>query len=481
MNYSAAHALLQRHNQSHLLQFWDELDESARTVLLDEIAEIDFDLVTRLHHDLVTAPSRAAAADSAAALAPLRGQNLTDAQRAAFRADGLEALAQGRCAAFLVAGGQGTRLGHDGPKGVFDIGLPSGKSLFQLQAERLKRLGDLCGKPVPWYVMTSRANHEATTTFFREHDHFGLDEADVMFFPQGECPLTDEQGRILLADKGRIARGPNGNGGCFPALKDSGALADMTRRGVDWIFVYSVDNALVRVCDPVFIGFALDSGLPAASKAVPKVSPDERVGVFCRRGGDPNDQDAPDGERTGRPSVIEYSEMSPELCAARDPGNGELLYGSANIAVHLFRRDFLEEHADAALPWHVAHKKIPHIAVDAAHGKTPGTRIVPSAPNAHKFELFMFDLFPLAPDMAVLNVERAAEFAPVKNRDGADSPATARALILDLHRGWAEQAGVAVAALADVEVEVSPLTSYAGEGLTTASFTRASARNLLTA
>lgn len=477
MTHDSALSLLARHGQSHLLRFWDELDETARAALLAEIAAIDFDLVAALHRDLVaspaSAPSASSAPDAPAALSPLRGRTFADDQLAAFRADGLNALAQGRAAAFLVAGGQGTRLGHDGPKGVFDIGLPSGKSLFQLQAERLKRLGDLCGASVPWYIMTSRENHAATTSFFRDHAFFGLNEADVMFFPQGECPLTDEQGRILLADKGRIALGPNGNGGCFPALKDSGALADMRRRGVDWIFVYSVDNALVRVCDPTFLGFALASGLPAASKAVPKASPEERVGVFCRRG-----ESAVDGP--GRPSVIEYSEMSPELCAARAE-DGELLYGSANIAVHLFRRDFLEAHADAALPWHVAHKKIAHIAVDAAHGAEPGTRVTPAEPNAHKFELFMFDLFPMAPDMAVLNVERAAEFAPVKNRDGADSPATARALISALHRRWAEQAGVDAATLADADIEISPLVSYAGEGLTAASFTRDATRNLLTA
>src|SRR5690606_7752930 len=181
--------------------------------------------------------------------------------------------------------------------------------------------------------------------------------------------LVDDDGRILLAGKDRVALGPNGNGGCFPALKASGALDDMKRRGIDWLFFYSVDNALVRVCDPEFLGFALASGLPAASKAVTKASPGERVGVFCLR--------------DGRPSVIEYSEMSPAMCAARDEAGG-LLHGAANIAVHLFRRDFLEQHAGAALPWHVAHKKIPH--VDAT-----GAPVRPEAPNAWKFELFMFD------------------------------------------------------------------------------------------
>jgi UDP-N-acetylglucosamine/UDP-N-acetylgalactosamine diphosphorylase len=467
MSYDSASALLKKYGQSHLLHFWDVLDEAARSALLVEIDSLDLSLVAKLHRDLVTSPSSQTSDPSILQVTPLRGVSPSPSEQSAFQTDGLEALSRGTCAAFLVAGGQGTRLGHDGPKGMFDINLPSGKSLFQLQAERLLRLGTLCGKAVPWYIMTSRENHTATTEFFRAHNHFGLAEDQIMFFQQAEFPLTDENGKILLAQKGRIAMGPNGNGGCFPALQESGALADMKRRGVEWIFIYSVDNALVRVCDPTFLGFARASGLPAASKSVAKAAPEERVGVFCRR--------------DGRPSVIEYSEMSPETCAARDM-NG-LLYGSANIAVHLFRRDFLEQHATAALPWHVAHKKIPFITVDSPQGvgqdNAPGSLVTPTTPNAYKFELFMFDLFPMAPDMAVWEVDRAAEFAPVKNREGADSPATARRMILDLHRTWAVDSGVSSATLEGLDVEVSPLTSYAGEGLTPLSFHRDDARHLV--
>ncbi len=456
MTYASALSLLSRHGQSHLLAFWDELDETQRTSLLSDIAAIDFDLVARLHRELVAPSPSSAPNDPDESVEPLRGKNPTAWERAAFRDSGLQALAAGKCAAFLVAGGQGTRLGHDGPKGMFDIGLPSGKSLFQLQAERILRLGALCGRPVPWYVMTSRENHDATTGFFREQGRFGLAPDQVTFFPQAEFPLTDAQGKILLAEKGRVAMGPNGNGGCFPALKASGALEDMRRRGVEWVFFYSVDNALVRVCDPEFLGFAMGAGFPAASKAVAKASPQEPVGVFCLR--------------DGRPSVIEYSEMSPEMCGARDSGG--LLYGSANIAVHLFRREFLEENADAALPWHAAHKKIPHVGAD-------GNPVTPSSPNAWKFELFMFDLFPRASGMAVLEVDRAAEFAPVKNKSGegvADTPATARRMILDLHRRWARDAGLPEDSLQGMDVEVSPLTSYAGEGLSPEKFHRDEAR-----
>jgi UDP-N-acetylglucosamine pyrophosphorylase len=236
MVHEEALSLLARHGQSHLLRFWDELDGGQRDSLLADIAAIDFDLIAKLHADLVVNPFPVAGPSSETSIEPLRGERLSPRALSEAGMTGMEALRQGRCAAFLVAGGQGTRLGHDGPKGMFDIGLPSRKSLFQLQAERLRRLGRMAGRPVPWYIMTSRDNHDATVGFFREHAYFGLNMTDVRFFTQTELPLLDAEGKILLADTGRISLGPNGNGGCFPALKHSGARADMrARRGV-WVF-----------------------------------------------------------------------------------------------------------------------------------------------------------------------------------------------------------------------------------------------------
>ncbi|HAP00060.1 MAG TPA: UDP-N-acetylglucosamine pyrophosphorylase [Fibrobacteres bacterium] len=451
-------SLTARHGQEHLLRFWDALDAAQRAQLAQDIGAIDFDLMARLHRDLLQNPSPIHTSEK---IKPLEGSSLTSATRASMTEAGMKALREGKAAAFLVAGGQGTRLGHEGPKGTFDIGLPSGKSLFQLQAERLLKLSKDCGKTVPWYIMTSRDNHAATTAFFEVNHFFGLNRNDVMFFSQAELPVLDSNGKVLLAEKGRVSLGPNGNGGCFPALKSSGALEDMKRRGVEWVFTYSVDNALVKVCDPAFIGFTLASNLPAASKAVAKSGPSERVGVFCLRN---------DG-----PSVIEYSEMTPEMCAEKN-AQGRLVYGAGNVAMHLFRRDFLEAHADSSLPYHLARKKIPYV-------DTLGNVVSPTEPNASKFELFMFDLFPQAPGMAVLEVERTEEFAPVKNPTtaGVDSPATARKLMLDLHRRWASSAGFSEQELEGVEVEVSPLASYAGEGLNRASFHRDTSRPLLKA
>lgn len=450
MNMSAttklqqARELAARHGQEHLLAFHGSLPAAEQEALADQILAVDFAKVAGLHRDLVK--NQAAGQDAAGAVEPLSAKAWEDfpiSERAAMANQGMRALRDGKVAAFLVAGGQGTRLGHDGPKGVFDIGLPSRKSLFQLQAERLLRLSRQAGKAIPWYIMTSEENHAETTAFFKDRRYFGLPERDVTFFKQGQLPVVDAEGRILLAAKGRLSQGPNGNGGCFLALRDSGALEDMRRRGVEYVFFYSVDNALVKVCDPHFIGYAMAAGLPAASKAVVKAGPEEKVGVLCTRG--------------GRPSVVEYSEMTPEMLGARDAA-GRLRFESANIAIHLFTRAFLERSASADLPYHVAHKKIAYAGAD-------GSPVTPTSPNAYKFELFMFDLFPLAEGMAGLLVKREEEFAPVKNRDGVDSPASARALMLGLHKRWALAAGLAEEELRNKTIEISPLASYAGEGV----------------
>jgi UDP-N-acetylglucosamine/UDP-N-acetylgalactosamine diphosphorylase len=435
-----------RFDQEHLFSHYEGLTPSEQDILVDQISSVDFAQLAGLHRDLVKNPADAADRETIEPLRATPWDAYPISERAAMSNLGMRALREGKVAAFLVAGGQGTRLGHNGPKGVFDIGLPSRKSLFQLQAERILRLSRQAGKTIPWYIMTSEDNHAETTSYFKERRFFGLAERDVFFFKQGEMPVVDADGKVLLASKGRLSMGPNGNGGCFLALAKSGALEDMKKRGIEQVFFYSVDNALVRVCDPHFVGFAMAQGKPAASKAVIKVQPEEKVGVLCLR--------------NGKPSVLEYSEMTEEMIYSKT-ADGRYLYDSANIAMHLFTRAFLEKHAGASLPFHVAHKKIAH--VDAA-----GNAVTPSVPNAYKFELFMFDLFPMAGEMAGLLVSREEEFAPVKNKDGVDSPASARALLLDLHHKWAVAAGVSEEELKGKLVEISPLASYGGEGINTA-------------
>lgn len=438
-----AQARLRSFGQEHLLRFFHELDGSAQERLLRQVLAIDYPLLSRLHRELVQSPPTAESLGRLEPLAAESFESLPLPERAALTTAGMRALREGKVAAFLVAGGQGTRLGHAGPKGTFSIGLPSGKSLFQLQAERLLALSRRAGKAIPWYIMTSPENHAETVAFFSERGFFGFPERDLLFFPQGELPVVDAEGRILLADKGRVSLGPNGNGGCFLALKQSGALDDMKKRGVEWVFIYSVDNALVKVADPRFVGYALQSGFPAASKAVVKAGPDEKVGVLCRR--------------NGRPSVIEYSDLPASLRESRLP-DGSLEFRAGNIAIHLFSRAFLAANAEEGLPYHVAHKKIPF--VDES-GKT----VTPATPNAFKFELFMFDLFPRAEGMAALLVEREEEFAPVKNADGVDSPESARTLLRAQHRKWLLAAGLPASSLEGRLFEISPLTSLEGEDL----------------
>ncbi|MEO7424092.1 MAG: UDPGP type 1 family protein [Fibrobacteria bacterium] len=441
-----AREIAAQHGQEHLFQFYADLDPAGQDALVAQILSVDFAQLAALHRDLVQAPASSASPERIEPLQAKPWEDFSLSERASLANMGMRALREGKVAAFLVAGGQGTRLGHNGPKGIFDIGLPSRKSLFQLQAERILRLSRQAGKSIPWYIMTSEENHEETTGFFRQRRFFGLSERDVFFFKQGEMPVVDADGKVLLASKGRLSMGPNGNGGCFLALAASGALEDMKKRGIEHVFFYSVDNALVRVCDPRFVGFAIHMGMPAASKAVIKAQPEEKVGVLCLR--------------NGKPSVIEYSEMTEEMIYSKT-AEGRFLYDSANIAMHLFTRAFLESHAGASLPFHLAHKKIAYVAPS-------GETVTPTAPNACKFELFMFDLFPMAGSMAGLLVSREEEFAPVKNRDGVDSPASARNLLLELHHKWAVAAGMGEEELRGKLVEISPLASYAGEGINTA-------------
>lgn len=421
------------------------LSGAARAVLESEIASQDFILLERLFREVATS-APAVPSD----VAPLPFLTLEGHPEAiAWRKAGEDLLARGKVAAFLVAGGQGTRLGIDGPKGACTIGLPSGASIFRLHAERLKALGKRHGCGVPWCIMTSPLNDRATREHFIAHDWFGLDPADVRFFPQGMVCALDDKGTPLMADPEHLALVPDGNGGCFRALAASGSLQWLKDRGVEYVFLFGVDNILARVCDPAFLGaLAAVPGMPTASKVVPKRGPGEKVGIFVRR--------------DGLPGVIEYSDLDASLRDAVD-AKGKLRYDGGNIATHLFRMEALEKLQDHPLPWHGAFKKVAFW--NAAQGM-----VEPGAPNAWKFEQFLFDAFPLLGDMRALGVRREEEFAPVKNAEGTDSPETARTMLGTLHRSWLESAGVPVKA--GFLYEISPLVSLEGEGLSADVFAR---------
>lgn len=438
MTYQDALQKLNEYGQGHLLKFYEHLEEDRQKKLLDQIEELDVAFIASLYQDLVI--NRDLAIDEE--LSFVGSKDLSDfssAEKQRLWGIGLDAIADGKVAAFLVAGGQGSRLGFSGPKGAYDIGLPSGKSLFQLQAERLRHIGDKAGRTIPWYIMTSPKNHADTIRFFEKHAYFGLDPKDVKFFPQGTLPSVDENGRILLDHRDCISSNPDGSGGCFRAFQHAGLLKDVAQKGIEYIFFYGVDNALVRVCDPYFIGFAIDQDKDITCKAVLKNHPAEKVGVFAYRG--------------GRPSIIEYTELPKDLAMARDE-EGRLLYGSGNILTHVFKLDFLASALDKKTPYHIAHKAIAYI-------DGTGTPVHPEKPNGYKFEALYFDLFRHADDMAILNVKREEEFSPVKNLHGVDSKDSAREMFLDLCTSWIHDLGIPT----DKRIEISPLISIYGEDL----------------
>jgi UDP-N-acetylglucosamine/UDP-N-acetylgalactosamine diphosphorylase len=434
------HELLIR-GQEHILQFYHQLSDSSRKLLLDQVESMDWARLQRL-----TKEALGKEASVPGELSPMEAypwETYSPEEKRYFEELGWSKLRIGKVAAIVAAGGQGSRLGHPGPKGTFSIGLPSGKSLFQLQAERLLNLAARAGCPIPWCIMTSPDNHEETVRFFENHRYFGYSPKDLFFFIQGELPALDEQGKVLLAEKDRLNLSPSGNGEAFLALERSGILQELKRRGVEWLFYYNVDNAIIKIADPRFVGVAAHYGRPIATKAAYKVSPEEKVGILCKR--------------EGRPAVLEYTEVPFFLTQQRD-ADGKYLYGLGNLSIHLFRMDFVERHLGYPLSYHAAHKKLQ--TVDEA-----GHVMMPESPNGYKLEQFIFDYFPLADEMTVLVMDRMEEFAPVKNRTGEDSPETARRQVLDVHKRWRQAAGVDTRNWSDDKLEISPLDSYAGESL----------------
>lgn len=390
------------------------------------------------------------AADATAAAA---AQRPPPVQQSTLTTVGMQALAQKHVAALVLAGGQGTRLGYAGPKGMYDIGLSSRRTLFELVAKRIQKLTSLASAAdgaaiIPFYIMTSPLNHDDTVTYFQSKDYFGLGSGNVFFFQQGMLPCLTNEGKIIMEAADKVAMAPDGNGGIYPSLQLSGALYDMTNRGVKYLHVFSIDNALVKPADPVFIGYCIQQKADCGNKVVWKSHAHEQVGVVA--------------SRNGRPCIVEYSEITKEMAEKTDD-RGVLVYGAGNICNHFYTLDFIRE---KILPnmgnlYHMAHKKIPY------YDETTATTITPDVNNGIKLETFIFDVFPLSERMAVLDVERSEEFAPVKNKPGSptDSPDTAREMISSLAKKWIEDAGGKLTGDLSSICEISPSTSYAGDGL----------------
>ena len=371
---------------------------------------------------------------------PARGGDAKAWERA--RQTGEDALRAGRVAAFTVAGGQGTRLGYDGPKGTFPVTPVTGHSLFQVFAEKIRAAAERYEKPLHWFIMTSHQNHVATEAFFREHNFFGLSPDHVHLFQQGRMPAVDHEGKILLSARGEIALSANGHGGSLRALDRSGSLDLMEREGIDVLSYFQVDNPLIQVIDPAFIGWHLERESEMSSKMLPKAFPEEKLGHFCL-------------DTAGRLLVVEYSDLPMFMQRERDESGG-LRFVAGSIAIHLLDREFVRRVAsgEGKLPFHRADKKIPFV-------NAQGDLVKPDAPNGIKFELFVFDALPFAKNPLVIETSREAEFAPVKNAEGADSPQSSKQDQLRTFARWANAAGANVAVdpsgLPPFAFEVSPL------------------------
>jgi UDP-N-acetylglucosamine/UDP-N-acetylgalactosamine diphosphorylase len=439
---SALQVRLQRHGQSHLLRWWDQLSPQQQSSLREQIESLDLELVDQLFHqkeaDEVSPSQRAAQATPPAQLVT---QPKTAAEHAVWKraaAQGEEQLKLGRVGAILVAGGQGSRLGFDKPKGMFPVGPVSNRSLFQIFCEQLLARSRQAGAVIPYFIMTSDATHDDTVDFFTEHNFFGLRSQDVYFFRQGKLPAVDDKtGQILLSEKHEIALSPDGHGGLLKALRTAGLMEVMRDRGIETLYSHQVDNPTAIVVDPAFIGLHLMNASDISTKVVNKVSAEEKMGVLVSIG--------------GQTQIIEYSDMPVARTKELEP-DGTLRFRAGNTAMHVIRRSFLQELIDQGrdLPYHRAHKPVAHISAE-------GQRVQPepSAKNAYKFEQFIFDTLPMAKSALVVEADRTREFNPVKNQSGADSPETSRAALCRIHREWLRDAGYQVAD--DARVEVSPL------------------------
>ncbi|MFH1745543.1 MAG: UDPGP type 1 family protein [Planctomycetota bacterium] len=442
--YQAQLQRLNRHGQAHLLAFWDALSDTERGFLLNDIEQIDLEVCQSLVKQYVLRKPRIKLPDRlepAPILPATPDSERADMYRHAFDA-GCEAIQAGQVAAFTVAGGQGTRLGFDGPKGAYPTSPIRGATLFQLFAEALLGIERRLGRRPRWYIMTSPANHADSVSFFESHEYWGLQPEEVIFFPQGQMPAFHPDGRIALSAPHRVALAPDGHGGSLRALAASGALDEMRTAGIDYLSYFQVDNPLVKAVDPLFIGLHILHDSELSTKAVTKADDIERVGNICLA----------DGHLT----VIEYSDLPDELAHARDAG-GQRRFDAGNIAIHLLSREFIERvtaiDSSCQLPWHRADKKVAVLNHD-------GQLITPDTPNVVKLEMFVFDAIALARNPLVVYTERGEEFSPIKNAEGTDSVATARRDQIRRAARWLEIAGVTIrydqAGEPDPPMEISP-------------------------
>ena len=397
--------LLKTYNQEHIIKLLNKLEGKEKENLIEQIEKIDFHQIMELYDN--TKKELKIKENKIENIAYLDKAKLSKQQKEEFNNLGEELIRKGEYAVVTMAGGQGTRLGHNGPKGTFKLDVyGKGKYLFEILAENLKEANKKYEVTIPWYIMTSKENHDETQAFLEKHNYFGYDKNNVIIFTQSELPVVDTNGKLLINKERKIKEASDGNGGTYSSLRRSGCLANMKERGIKWVFIGGVDNVLLKMADVTLLGMAIQKKVQIASKSVVKANPHERVGAFCKM--------------NGHPKVIEYAEL-PEKMAEEKDENGELKYGESHIMCNLYTIEAIEKISKEHLMYHSAYKKNSYIDEN-------GKEIIPKEPNSYKFESFIFDAFEFFDDIAILRGKREDDFAPVKNRDGVDSPKTAKEL-----------------------------------------------------
>jgi UDP-N-acetylglucosamine/UDP-N-acetylgalactosamine diphosphorylase len=436
--------ILKNYNQYHVLDHYQGLSGDKKSEFLKNLRDRDFDLLFRLHNQFRASEGLSGhIRDMRPAAAMTVPKTKTEKRRMEkARSTGEALIREGKVAVLIVAGGQGSRLGYDGPKGIFPISPVKNKPLFQLFAEQIRALAIRYSVEIPLLIMTSQENHRATMDFFELNNFYDLDKKSVYFFQQGMLPSITPKGKLLLDDELHLLSNPDGHGGSLKALHDSGLLKKLINKGFQELFYCQVDNPLVRMADPVFLGYHAMTGAEVSTKVVRRSSIEEKVGVYM--------------SVDGKDAIIEYSDLGPEYMSALDE-NGEILYWAGNTAIHIFSLSFIERlnRHGFALPYHCARKTVEYPVKEKLIKKI----------DLWKCEAFVFDAIPLATKACCMEVLRREEFSPVKNKEGADSPDRARAAMSKLHTSWLTGAGVAVPP--GTQVEISPLYALDEEELLT--------------
>ena len=401
MTLGQAMEKIEKYGQEHVLKYYDEISAEEKQTLLGQIAAVDMSILESCKHREELARK--------GVITPLAAMQLDEieANRDSFTATGLEEIRQGRVGAVLLAGGMGTRLGSDNPKGMYNVGVTRELYIFECLFNNLMDVVKQAGAWVHMFIMTSDKNNDVTVAFLKEHKYFGYNEEYVHFFEQEMAATTDYEGKIYLEEKGKLSTSPNGNGGWFVSMKTAGLLDLVHKEGIEWINVFSVDNVLQRIADPCFIGATIQRNCSVGSKVVRKSSPDEKVGVMCLE--------------NGRPSIVEYYELTEEMKNAKDE-KGDPAYNFGVILNYLFKEKDLEKIIENNLPLHVVEKKIPYM-------NEAGELVKPEAPNGYKYETLVLDMIHQMDNCLPFEVVREKEFAPIKNKEGVDSVDTARALL----------------------------------------------------